>query len=191
MAVDANTGCLIAVAGEIGAGKSTIAAEVSRRLAIPVHSIDEDKWFVGASWPDFEQWIADGVPFPDEFNHEVFGRTLAQLRELAVPGATLIVEESFQRKNLRDPFFDSARELFGRMYLVEIVVDEEVALAHLERRARNESGHMAGRRMYETLRRLADPLENVDLVVDNNGELSLAVNEVCRHLNAFLDLPCD
>jgi len=189
MAVGAESGCLIAIAGGIAAGKSTIAQAVSRRLAIPVHSIDEDKWRVGASWPDFEQWIADGVPFSEEFNHEVFGRTLDQLRELAVSGAVVIVEESFQRKNLRDPFFDSARELFGRLYLVEIVVDEEVAMAHLERRASHESGHMAGRRLYETLRKIADPLENVDLVVENNGELAVAVDEVCRHLVAHLGLP--
>ena len=34
---------LIILAGMIGAGKSTIARQVSERLAIPFHGIDQDK----------------------------------------------------------------------------------------------------------------------------------------------------
>lgn len=179
-------GCLVAIAGAIGSGKSTIADAVSRRLGLPVHSIDDDKRVVGASEPDFARWVAEGIPFPDEFRRRVFNRTLAELAELAPHHPMVIIEETFHRAALRAPFFASARELFGRTCLVEIVVDPEVAIAHLQKRAVDESDHLAGRAMFEAFEKLADPLENPDLVVENNGELGPAVDRVCRHLEGLL-----
>ncbi|HSF85183.1 MAG TPA: hypothetical protein VLG28_05895 [Acidimicrobiia bacterium] len=41
---------------------------------------------------------------------------------------------------------------------------------------------MAGRRMFEAFQAVADPLDHVDLVVENNGELEAAVDAVCAYL---------
>ena len=174
-------GCLIAIAGAIGSGKSTIAEAVSRRLAVPVHSLDDDKRRVGASHPDFETWVADGTPFPDEFRRRVYDRALEQLARLATTHPQVIVEETFHRADIRDPFFRSAEELFGSICVIEIVVSPEVAIAHLEQRARREEHHMAGKTMFEAFARIADPID-ADLVVENNGDLDSAVDAVCRHL---------
>jgi len=183
------TRCLIAIAGAIGSGKSTIAEAVSRRLDIPVHSIDDDKRAIGATHPDFSRWVADGIPFPDEFRHRVYQRTLAELAAMARDHPQVIVEETFHRAKLRAPFFRAAEELFGRICLVEVAVSPDVAIAHLEKRARDDANHMAGRAMFAAFAELADPLEGVDLVVENNGEIELAVSEVCKHLEALAALP--
>ena len=72
---------LIAIAGPIGAGKSTVARAVSRRLGIPFHAIDDDKRAVGESHPEFSRWVAESIPFPDEFRSTVFDRALHRLTE--------------------------------------------------------------------------------------------------------------
>lgn len=182
-------GCLVAIAGAIGSGKSTIAAAVSERLDIPVHSIDEDKRVVGATHPEFERWVAEGIPFPDDFRRRVYDRTLTELADLATRHTRVIVEETFHRAQLRDPFFEACRRLFGRVCLVEIVVTPDVAIAHLQRRAVDQADHLAGRAMFEAFARLADPLDGADLVVANNGELESAVEEVCRHVRIVLTAP--
>ncbi len=174
--------CLIAFAGGIGSGKSTIAEAVSHRLSIPVHSIDDDKRAVGQSHPDFQQWVSEGIPFPDDFRRQVYDRSLGRLGELAEQHPVIIVEETFHRAKLREPFFESARQMFGRVCLIEIVVDSGVSIAHLEKRARTEAGHMAGRAMFESFAAVADPIVDADLVVENNRDLESAVLEVCSFL---------
>jgi len=181
-----STGCLIAIAGAIGSGKSTIAGAVSRRLDIPVHSIDDDKRAVGALYSDFPRWVEEGIPFPDEFRRRVYERTLGQLADLARDETRVIVEETFHRAELREPFFRSAERLFGSVCLVEVAVARDVAIAHLQKRARDEADHLAGRAMFDAFAKLADPLIEADLVVENNGELDLAVDQVCRYLEALV-----
>ena len=64
---------LVAIAGTVGVGKSTIAKWVAAELGVPFHSIDDDKLEVGHHEPEFQNWIATATPFPDEFRHRVFG----------------------------------------------------------------------------------------------------------------------
>ncbi len=177
---------LIAIAGSIGAGKSTIARAVADRMNLPFHAIDDDKQMVGATHPDFDRWVAEATPFPDEFRRRVFERTLEQLIELAESHPHAIVEETFHRASIREPFFAAAADALGGLVLIEIVVDREVAMAHLAKRAQEEAGHMAGRRMFAAFEAVADPLENVDLKVENNGRLDETVEEVCRFLTGRL-----
>lgn len=177
---------LIAIAGAIGSGKSSVADAVSARLDIPVHSIDEDKRAIGAEHPDFERWVSEGIPFPDAFRQLVYERTLDELRVLATAHAHVIVEETFHRRQLRRWFFGFAGTLFGGMCLVEIAVTPEVAAAHLQKRAHDESDHLAGRAMFDAFAAIADPLDDADLVVHNDGELTGAVDEVAVFLRERL-----
>lgn len=181
-------GCLIAIAGAIGSGKSTIAAAVSRRLDIPVHSIDDNKQAIGASYPGFDRWVAGGIPFPDDFRRLVYDRTLAELAELADEHPHMIVEETFHRREIREPFFRAGAELFGNICVVEIAVSPDVAAAHLQKRASDEADHMAGKAMFDAFAQLADPLDSADLVVRNDGALGPAVDKVCAHLEETLGL---
>ncbi len=173
---------LIAIAGAIGSGKSTIANEVSLRLAIPLHSIDDDKRAIGATHPDFERWVAGGIPFPDEFRRRVYERTLDELAALAEEHPHAIVEETFHRREIREPFFRDGGHLFGGICVIEVAVTPEVAASHLLHRAREDEDHLAGRAMFDAFVAVADPLDGVDLVVHNDGELTAAVDEVCAFL---------
>lgn len=177
---------LIAIAGSIGAGKSTVARAVSSRLGIAVHAIDDDKLAVGAEHPDFERWVAEGIPFPDGFRERVFARTLRHLADLAVDHPHVIVEETFHRKVIRESFLRDAAEVLGGFLLIEIKVDRPVALEHLAQRAQSGDGHMAGRAMFDAFQAIADPIEDADLTVENNGDLAAAVAEVCTFVERLL-----
>ncbi len=177
---------LIAIAGTIGAGKSTVARAVSARLAVPYHSIDDDKRHIGKADPDFATWVAESIPFPDEFRTAVFSRALDRLEELAADHDHVIVEETFHRSHIRQPFLEAAAALFGGMVLVEIAVARDVALAHLAKRASSQRNHLAGPAMYDAFEAIADPLTDVDLTVHNNGDLRDTVDQVCRFLETRL-----
>jgi dephospho-CoA kinase len=177
---------IIAIAGSIGAGKSTVAKAVSRRLGIPFHEIDEDKRVVGRSYPEFPRWVAESTPFPDDFRRAVFARALEQLVALGRHHAHAIVEETFHRAAIREPFFASAAEAMGGIVIIEIAVDRDVALAHLAKRAQSDQNHLAGPAMYDAFQAIADPLEAVDLTVANNGDLDETVAKVCRFIEARL-----
>lgn len=182
---------LIAIAGSIGAGKSTVAAAVGERLSIPVHSIDADKQAEGRTHEDFEHWVASGIPFPDDFREAVFGRTLARLSDLSKTNEHVIVEETFHRKAIRERFFAGAGALLNGLTLIEVSVERSVALQHLASRAKSDSGHMAGRAMFDAFQSVAEPIENPDFTVANNGDLRDTVDEICRFLEERLDLATD
>ena len=177
---------LIAIAGAIGAGKSTVARSVSECMGLPVHSIDDDKRAVGAAHPDFQRWVAEATPFPDDFRRAVFDRTLAQLGALAGEHDHIIIEETFHKAAIREPFFAAAAEVMGGLILIEIAVSYDVAMRHLSKRASEEGDHLAGAAMFSAFQAIADPLTNSDLVVANNGELDVTVAEVCTFLETRL-----
>lgn len=178
---------LIAIAGTIGAGKSTVARAVSQRLGIPFHAIDNDKRAVGATHPHFARWVAESTPFPDDFRVAVFGRALLRIAELAQDHQHVIVEETFHRSHIREPFFEAGAAALNGIVLIEIAVDRGVALAHLAQRAGDEKNHLAGPAMYDAFQTIAEPFARVDLTVANNGDLSDTVDQVCAFLQQRLD----
>lgn len=177
---------LIAIAGSIGAGKSTVALAVATRLGIPFHSIDDDKLAVANEYPEFTSWVEQGTPFPDDFRRRAFAVALDELAELARVHPHVIVEETFHRRAVRESFFDAAARLLGGMQLIEITVHPTVALDHLARRARSGPGHMAGRAMFEAFQSVSDPFDAVDLRVANNGALEEIVDRICAHLEGHV-----
>lgn len=178
---------LIAIAGTIGAGKSTVARAVSSRLGVPFHAIDDDKRHIGEAHPEFATWVAESIPFPDDFRTKVFDRALDRLTELAAEHDHVIVEETFHRRHIREPFFRAAATCLNGLVLIEIVVARDVALAHLAKRAKTQKNHLAGPGMYDAFQAVADPQDDVAITVENNGDLNDTVDQVCRFLETRLN----
>jgi len=173
---------LIAVAGSIGAGKSTVARAIAETFDIPLHSIDDDKLAIGATTASFAEWVASGTPFPDSFRAEVFRRTLQCLESMRAVSPHVIVEETFHRKSIRDPFFDRGGSLLGGFSLIEVVVDESKVMERLARRAEIETGHMAGVDMYRSFQAVSDPQDRVDHVFRNDGDFERELDACCRYI---------
>ena len=78
----------------IGAGKSSIAREVSQRLDIPLYSIDDDKKIIYKQHPQYEYFLKNHIPFPDETRRKTFEASLGRLLKLAKKHKHVIVEET-------------------------------------------------------------------------------------------------
>jgi len=177
---------LIVVAGLVGAGKSTVAKKVSARFSIPLHSIDDDKEETGKRYPQFQHWIENSIPFPDEFRIEVFESTLKRLRELSKKHRHAIVEETFHKKAIREPFFEEARKIFGGIILTFVETDEKFVKERLEKRT--EEGHIFGYGMYLSFKSKLEPFEKTDYAFSNNEYFEKNLAEYLQFLRERLEL---
>jgi gluconate kinase len=166
---------LIVIAGLVGVGKSTVTRKVSESLSIPFHSIDDDKIETGKKYPQFQNWIDNNIPFPDDFRIKVFEATLEGLRELAKVHRHAIVEETFHKKAIREPFFEEAGEIFDGIILTSVETDEKLVKERLDRRTK-EGDHIVGYGMYLSFKSKFEPFEKIDYTFsnDNNFEKNLA-----------------
>jgi len=179
---------LIVVAGSIGAGKSTVAAALADALEIPLVSVDDDKRAEGARTPGFDAWVASGRPFPDEFRSRAFDRTLGRLAALVAESPHAVVEETFHRRAIRDPFYDSGGSLMGGFVLVEVVAAEAVVLERLQARATAEADHLAGVKMYEAFRSVSDQQDRTDFVFRNDGDFAAELERCAGFLAHRLEV---
>ena len=172
---------LIVIAGLIGAGKSTIAKELSKRLSIPLYSIDDDKKRVYKTHPQYEHFLTNHIPFPDETRKKTFDVSLDGLRKLAKKHKHAIVEETFHKKRLRDPFFKEAKKIFGGMILVLAKVDNQLMKERLDKREREED-HMVGFGMYLSFKKQWESFEKVDYEFVNEGDFDENMNQLVNFL---------
>ncbi|MBI5390033.1 AAA family ATPase [Candidatus Woesearchaeota archaeon] len=159
---------LVVIAGLIGAGKSTIAKEISQRLDIPFYSIDEDKKRIYHEHPQYDYFIKNNIPFPDDTRRKTFDASLAGLRKLAKKHKHAVVEETFHKKSLREPFFKEAKKIFGGMILTLVTVDDAEVKKRLEKREREED-HMVGYGMYLSFKKDWELFDHVDYHLVNEG----------------------
>jgi predicted kinase len=178
---------LIAIAGGIGVGKSTVARALADRLGLPLHSIDDDKRDVGAITPGFDDWVHAGVPFPDEFRIAAYERTLAALERLAERHPHVIAEETFHRKAIRDPFFDRAGALMSGFVLVEVVASDATIRDRLARRATAEVDHLAGMDMYRAFLAVSDGHDRTEFVFDNDADFDAELDRCLAFLSGHLE----
>ena len=123
---------LVVIAGMIGAGKSTIAREMAVRLSIPFFSIDEVKIRVGQTYPGYRSYLENSIPFPDEMRQQVYAQTLEGLQALAQTHRHAIVEETFHKKHLREPFF-AAADIFNGILLTQVVHNDDLTKIRLDK----------------------------------------------------------
>lgn len=178
---------LIVIAGLVGAGKSTIARKVSERLSIPFYSIDDDKVKTGKKYPQFQHWIENSIPFPDEFRIQVFKSTLQGLRKLAKKHSHAIVEETFHKKAIRKPFFKEAGEIFGGITLTYVKTDEKFIKERLDLRTKKEN-HIVGYGMYLSFKPKFEHFDKIDYTFINNKNFEESLAEYLRFLKGKLKL---
>ncbi len=178
---------LIAITGLIGTGKSTIAKEVSKQLHIPLYSIDEDKKRIYKTHPKYDYFLKNHIPFPDDTRRKTFEASLNGLRKLAKKHKHAIVEETFHKQSLREPFFKEAGKLFGGIVLTLVTADDVSIKERLEKREKEED-HMVGYGMYLSFKKQWEPFEKVDYHFVNEGDFKENLGKYLTFLKEKLDL---
>lgn len=178
---------LIIIAGLVGAGKSTLARKVSESLSIPFYSIDDDKVETGKKYSQFQHWIENSIPFPDEFRIQVFKSTLEGLRKLKKNNSHAIVEETFHKKAIREPFFKEAGKIFGGITLTYVKTDEIIIKERLDLRTKKEN-HIAGYGMYLSFKPKFEHFDKTDYTFINNNNFEENLAEYLQFLRKKLVL---
>ena len=127
---------LIAVAGLIGCGKSTLVGEISRRWGI--HSVSSDvtrKDLAGLS-PNQrgDSEYEEGIYSPD-FTDKTYNAMFDEAAKHMARGASVVVDASFVRTRHRAKFAETAREAGADAWLLECVSTIDETRSRLARRA--------------------------------------------------------
>ncbi len=178
---------LIVIAGLIGSGKSTIARDVAKRLNIPLYSIDNDKKKIYKQHPQYGYFLKNNIPFPDETRKQTFNASLEGLKQLAKLREHAIVEETFHKKSLREPFFKEASKIFGGMILTLVTVDDKLVKERLDKRDKEEN-HMVGYGMYLSFKKQWEPFEHIDYTFENEGNYEQNLEKYVEWLKQKLEL---
>ena len=178
---------LIVIAGLIGTGKSTIAREVSKRLNLPLYSIDDDKKKIYQQHPQYEYFLKNNIPFPDDIRKKTFDASLEGLRKLAKEHKHAIVEETFHKKSLRSPFFKEAKKIFGGMILTLVTADDELVKERLEKREKEEN-HLVGYEMSLSFKKQWEPFEKVDYHFINEGDFEKNIQTYIKFIKEKINI---
>ena len=131
--------------------------------------------------------IKNNIRFQDDIRKKTFDASLEKLRKLAEKHKHAIVEETFHKKSLRDPFFKEAKKIFGSMILTLVTVDDKLVKERLEKREKEEE-HMVGYGMYLSFKKQWEPFEKVDYHFVNEGDFEENMLKYVEFLKKRLNL---
>ena len=127
---------LIAVAGLIGSGKSTLSAELSQRLGIPTVSSDiTRKALAGLSQDQRGESDYGGGIYSEDFTERTYDALVVQAAKMMTEGFSLIVDASFSRARHRARLAKVAMEAGTEAWLLECIAGFAETRRRLEQRA--------------------------------------------------------
>jgi hypothetical protein len=126
-------GCVVAMAGIVGAGKSTVAQELADRIGgVVVGSDRVRKRQAGIA----ASAHGHGELYTAERTEATYAGLLERAAPVVLSGRVAILDATFARAGLRDALRDWAADHALRAFLIESVCAEPVARARLVARAR-------------------------------------------------------
>ncbi|MBI1970350.1 hypothetical protein HYS47_01240 [Candidatus Woesearchaeota archaeon] len=93
------------------------------------------------------------------------------------------MEETFHKKNSREPFFAEAKKLFVGMVLTLVTADKTVVRTRLKDR----TGHMVGWGMYLSFKEQFEPFEHVDYQFDTTKHFEKTMENYLSFLRKKLE----
>lgn len=150
---------LIAFAGLMGTGKTTIAQALGERLEIPVISSDAIRKRLAnipATQHRFEEFKS-GI-YSEEFSRRTYEEMLAEAKRVLSKRKSAIVDASFKKAVERQKARLLAEEMGASFLTIECVLDEETTKQRLEQRL-NEGSISDGR--WEIYQKQESEFENI------------------------------
>lgn len=127
---------LVVFSGLMGAGKSTLARELSFELGLDLLSSDLlRKELAGVAATEHRRDAYNEGMYSAEFTRKTYGEMFSRGEQALRAGRSVILDASFARRDDRDAAADLARRLGARFLLCQAVCPEEMVRERLEARA--------------------------------------------------------
>ena len=175
----------VAIAGHIGAGKSTIAKQVSTIFGIPHVALDQFKIDLSKNNHRYQYCWDNNIPLPDVLRAEVYREVSINLEFLAKTHCHVIVDETFHKEKFRKPFFVLGKELFSGFVLTLVEATDEIVRERLDIRT-SGGKHIVGYGMHLAFKPTYEPFEEIDFIYNNNGPLTETLPHYCKFLQELL-----
>ncbi len=176
---------LFFVVGEVGVGKSAIAARAGGVLSLPVYEVDVLKASVYGSFPDYVRYRKAGALVPDVYRFELYREFLATL---CSPGHTpkhALVVENFYTKPPRQVLYAAATRLFAGYKVIWVTA----SVATLQQRSQTQRvGHDLPN-AWKMNRKLATFFQGVpeaELVLPNEAEIESSAQILADFVRLYL-----
>ncbi|MGH7987916.1 MAG: AAA family ATPase [Candidatus Binataceae bacterium] len=125
----------LVICGLSGTGKSTLAAALSRRLALPVISSDRIRKILPSSESPEIGAYGRGL-YSEDFNRRTYDAMLAQARRRLTEGDSVILDATFRNKAERRAVTELATSIGARILFVECRAEEREIIRRLDERER-------------------------------------------------------
>jgi len=180
------TPMLISTCGLMGSGKSVTAAELAARLgAVLLRSDELRRELTGRGLAERREEHFNQGTYSAEITRRTYDLLLDRAAAALASGRTVIADASFARREERDRFRRTAREIGVPFQILFMECDEETALARLDRRQSIGTDPSEGRReLYCPQSALFEsPAGDAEVIrVDTGGELDYTVHFILCEL---------
>ncbi len=181
---------LIAVGGVIGSGKSSLAAELGRQLAVPVVSSDRTRK-LSAGLPPTSR--ADGTLYSKSERERTYGEIIRRASQVLQSGRGVILDATFSTRHWRQLAADAARAAEATFVFVETRCRPDLLVGRLAERREKPSVSDATEALLEPFLRAYEPVTSQDpqpcLVVDTDEPPEVATANALRQLATAGILP--
>jgi aminoglycoside phosphotransferase family enzyme/predicted kinase len=182
--------CLVAVAGVIASGKSSVAARVALEMSAPVLEADRTRKSMLGVDPyrrmDDAAWKGAYDP---AFSERVYGEILRRASVVLSSGRPVVLDASFRTAALRRAARDVAVAHGVPFRLVECRAPRDVCLARLAVRERQESVSDGRRAIFDQFCAGYEPVREIDpgehLAIDTTRPLEENVDALLQQLPAW------
>ena len=180
---------IILVGGLIGAGKSSVARLVAKRLGYLYFDLDETKKEVYGRNPDNARKLAQGIPPDIETRTELYREAVERLTGLLDEHPNIVFDDTLHFRRFRQFLYDEMHRLDQHFVMVWVRADEEVIMSRLS--SNHRDGHILSDPipLHEQMVRDFEDFQVPVLMCPNNGELNDTVDGLFSLLGRIREMP--
>lgn len=178
---------VIAVAGLIASGKSSLADELGGQLAAPVVEADRiRKWLAGVSHetPLGDQAFSDA--YSAQATRAVYAELLRRAGVVLSSGRSVVIDASFRAREDRRAARELARTHGAKFCLIECRCPREVTLQRLHQRAQAPSISDGRVDIFDAFAKSFEPIEELEpgehIVIETTGSVADSVRALLASL---------
>ncbi|NOS36040.1 MAG: AAA family ATPase [Deltaproteobacteria bacterium] len=161
---------VIVVCGLTGTGKTTVAAALSRKLGVGLHSSDVVRKELAGIEPEERRLdrFEEGI-YRSAFTEQTYAELIRRGRTSLQEGRSIILDATFSRAAHREAVVKVAKEAGANLHFIECTACEDVIKVRLEKRLGEKGAVSDGRwEIYERQRGICEKIDEPHVTVDTS-----------------------